>query len=87
MSSLQTLDELRTQLIRLQKSGQTVHASITHSQPKITLFDLPIRVKHASAQLFIIERTDGKALTYSTYQYVDLITRRIVIRELNKTLL
>lgn len=84
MSHMQTLDLFRSRLAVLKQSGHPVHVSITQSHPKITLVELPVRIKHVSAQLFVIERLDGKLLPCTSYQYADLLTRRITIHELNE---
>lgn len=82
MSTIQSLDALRERIQKMQKSKETIHVSLNNSHPKVSLIDVPAVVKYASAQIFWIERTDHKQLFCNSFQYADLMTGRIQIREL-----
>lgn len=83
MATIQTLDALRERVKQMQQSKQVIHVSISNSHPKVTLVDLPVHIQYASSQVFWIEREDHKQLFCNSFQYADLLTGRIVIRELN----
>ena len=84
MNTTQTLDALRAQIKALHASGQIVHVSISNSHPKVSLIDVPVRIRFASAQLFGIEREDKQTLFCNSFQYADLLTHRIDIQELKE---
>lgn len=81
-NTVQTLNVLRRDIFCFHQQKQIIHVSISMAHPKINLVQVPVFIKHVSAQLFLIERTDHLPLPHSAFQYADLITRRIVIHEL-----
>ena len=82
MNSTQTLDVLRDRIKQLHQTKQVVHVSISNSHPKVVLVDVPVHIQYASSQVFWIEREDKKQLFCNSFQYADLLTHRIEIREL-----
>ena len=82
MSTIQTLDALREQIRRMQQTKETIHVSLSNSHPKVSLINVPAVIQYASSQIFWIERVDKKPLFCNSFQYADLVTGRIQIREL-----
>lgn len=83
MATIQTLEALRERIKQMHQNKQVIHVSISNSHPKVALVDLPVHIQYASSQVFWIEREDHKQLFCNSFQYADLLTGRIVIRELN----
>ncbi len=84
MSTIQTLDALRERIRTMQQTKETIHVSLNNSHPKVCLIDVPAVVQYASSQIFWIEREDKKQLFCNSFQYADLMTGRIQIRELTE---
>lgn len=82
MNTTQTLDALRDRVKQLHKTKQIVHVSISNSHPKVVLVDLPVHIQYASSQVFWIEREDKRPLFCNSFQYADLLTHRIELKEL-----
>lgn len=83
MATIQTLEALRDQVKQMHQNKQVIHVSISNSHPKVTLVDVPVHIQYASSQVFWIEREDRKQLFCNSFQYADLLTRRIEIKELD----
>ena len=82
-NTIQTLDQLRCKILGFYQEKRIIHVSISLTHPKTNLIQVPVRIKHVSSQLFLIERTEPLPLPVSAYQYADMLTRRIVIQELD----
>ncbi len=84
MGSMQQLDLLREKIKQMQQNKQIIHVSISNSHPKVVLVDVPVHIQFASSQVFWIEREDKKHLFCNSFQYADLLTHRIEIKELTE---
>ena len=82
MNTTQMLDALRARVRQLHQSKSIIHVSISNSHPTVVMVDVPVRILYASAQVFWIEREDRKPLFCNSFQYADLLTHRIEIKEL-----
>ena len=81
-NTIQTLERFRHTILGFYQEKRTIHVSINITHPKTNLIQVPARIKHVSSQLFVIEPIDPLYLPISAFQYADLLTRRIIIQEM-----
>lgn len=82
MSTNQTLDTLRQQVQTLCCTKQEIHVDLAVPHLKLCCNDAQATLLGAYRHVFTIEeRLTGRPVTH-TFQYADLLTGRITIREL-----
>lgn len=81
---MQDINELKERIMKLCRSGETVHVSVISKRPKINVVDAPARISEAYKNLFRVETTENGTKKAYTVQYTDLFIGKVKIREIEE---
>jgi len=73
---------VRSAILRLKKQNPDIHINFQNAHPKVHLVNEPARIGRVYAHLFELEYTLDGRQHVKTWNYADVISRRIIILEL-----
>lgn len=80
---MKNVDYIKSEIERLYKTKPEIHISVKLTHPKINVEDAPAKIVGIYRNIFQIEECDSGMPASHTFQYGDVLTGRIVIRELD----
>lgn len=78
------LDYIREQIRNLCKNDSKIHIDISIQHPRLCLKNDPAQIKELYPRVFVIEENSTGVPQRHTLQYTDVLTRQIIIRELEE---
>lgn len=78
------LDTIREQIKTLFETNPKVHVDISLRHPKLNLENDPAVITAVYPRVFCLEEQSEGVVQNHTLQYADVLTRQIVIRELEE---
>ena len=78
-----SLEEVKMMIARLYKKNPEIHISVNMSHPRLVIKDSSAVIKGVYSNIFLIEERDSGYPRSHSLQYSDILTKQIVISELD----
>lgn len=80
---MNTTDHIKNRIIELYNTNPNVHVNVCITSPKVNVKNDPVLIKGVYKNIFQIEETSSGFAKTHTFQYNDVLTKRIQIVELD----
>ena len=79
---MSVFEQLQTRLNALYRTDPVIHITVSFSRPKAEMRDQPVRIVGVYKNLFRVQDITVDYPKFYSYQYVDVLTGNVKIREL-----
>ena len=78
-----SLEEIKTKIERLYRKAPNIHVSVNLSHPRLVIKESQAVIVGVYSNIFLIEERDSGYPRTHSLQYIDVLTKQIVIAELD----